>query len=168
MTQLYSASWKSHHICSVALVLPKLKLGYVSDFQYSGLGRWGNNACSEKDECAHVKYITNTHTYRLQYSLLPSTGILVLVWSSLIQVYVGAGLPRSLWQVRVTKWPDSTSPWTEQYGAEGLSDRPQGGYMNSLGDFMFSPLNLLDIIMKHMLNQWRSSIFFIRALDWID
>ncbi len=55
--------------------------------------------------------ISQTH---IQYSLFPSTGILVFAWSSLVQVYVGAGLPCSLWQVRVTRWPDSTSPWTAQ------------------------------------------------------
>lgn len=44
LTQINSASWKSHYIWSIALILPKLKLGYVSDFQYSGWGCWGNKS----------------------------------------------------------------------------------------------------------------------------
>lgn len=69
---------------------------------------------------AQWAYHKNTN---MQPSPLPSTGLLVLVWSSLVHVYLGWGLPRSLWQVRVTRWPDSTSPWTEQYGEEGLSEK---------------------------------------------
>lgn len=37
-TQLNGACCKAHNICSNALVLPKLKLGDVSDFQYSSCG----------------------------------------------------------------------------------------------------------------------------------
>lgn len=45
MSQLNSASWKSHCIWSIALVFPKFKLGYVFDFQCSSYGCWEAKAC---------------------------------------------------------------------------------------------------------------------------
>lgn len=67
-TQIYSTGWKAKDISSVAQVLPELKLGYVSDFQYTSCGCWGNKSTHVfRDGNNMLQFTSTSHTRRTHF-----------------------------------------------------------------------------------------------------